>query len=407
MKILIISQYFRPENIPINHIKDILSDIYEIDVLTGKANYPNGKFFSGYGFFSQLKTQDHDSEVFRLPIIPRGSGKFRGIKLFFNYISFVVSGLFFAPFLLRKKDYDLIFVYANSPLIKAVPGILLSRLKKIPLIIWVQDLWPESIYSTGIKLPRFFKPLINFIVNIIYKNADLLACQSRGFIKNIKENFDIPNDNFFYLPNTIDEKSVANNNQTSQEIDALFDDNKLNILFAGNIGFAQNLDLVIKSIKCFENDNICLHIVGDGSAKKNLQETVSANSIKNVLFHGSYPASNMASFYKKSDFLLLSLSDEPIYSLTIPNKLQGYLASGKPVIGLVSGISAKIIQDNNCGIVARSNSTEDLLHVFKTICTLQQSAIDRMSENCLKTYNLEFSNEEFLKKFSSMTKIIK
>ena len=113
--------------------------------------------FSGYGF-SQLKTQDHDSEVFRLPIIPRGSGKFRGIKLFFNYISFVVSGLLFAPFLLRKKDYDLIFVYANSPLIKAVPGILLSRLKKIPIIIWVQDLWPESIYSTGIKLPRFLNP---------------------------------------------------------------------------------------------------------------------------------------------------------------------------------------------------------------------------------------------------------
>ena len=154
MKILIVSQYFHPENLPINFIAKLLKEHgQEINVLTGKPNYPKGKYFAGHSFFSKILGEEFSIKVFRIPITPRGS-RFRTFGLAFNYLSFAFIASIIAPFILKKEKYDVIFVYANSPITKTIPAITLGKIKKIPVVLWVQDLWPQSLEASGFRLPK-------------------------------------------------------------------------------------------------------------------------------------------------------------------------------------------------------------------------------------------------------------
>ena len=167
MNILIVSQYFSPENLPINFVAKLLSkEGYNIEILTGKPNYPHGEFFDGFGIFSRIKNTENGITIYRLPIIPRGK-RFRALGLSLNYLSFVIVGCLLGPFLLKGKKFDAIFVYANSPITKTIPAILIGKIKKIPVILWVQDLWPESFIASGFRLPSILIRIIRKMVKKI------------------------------------------------------------------------------------------------------------------------------------------------------------------------------------------------------------------------------------------------
>ena len=147
MHILIFSQYFWPESFRINDVaKTLCEQGHQVEVITGKPNYPNGKISDGYKLLGyQLDIHD-DVVIHRIPLIPRGSSR---MWLALNYVSFVISGLLFSPWVLRSKKFDVIFVYGVSPILQAIPAIFLGWVKGIPVVLWVQDLWPESLSATG------------------------------------------------------------------------------------------------------------------------------------------------------------------------------------------------------------------------------------------------------------------
>ena len=379
---------------------------HEVVVLTGKPNYPSGKYFEGYGFFSKIVT-DHDGiTVLRLPILPRGK-KFRSLGLAINYISFIVSASILSPFLLRKRDFDIIFVYGTSPILKTIPAILISKIKKVPIILWVQDLWPESIASSGFYVPKIILNFIDSIVRFIYKNSDLILCQSKGFEAEISKK--MPNQNIGFLPNTI------NNLFEHTEKSTLIPDklqpikNTFKILFTGNIGEAQSLETALMALSIANNKTsikFSLILVGSGSSSDSLKKLAKKLNLNNVYFFGQHPLKEMPDFIQNSDLLLITLKKSRIFEITIPNKLQSYLLSGKPIVGSLNGEGAEIIHSSKSGIAVASEDSEALADAFIDLANLSSEELSLMGQNGIKFFKSNYSDRMFVESLDKYIEIL-
>ena len=410
MKILIISQYYSPENLPINFIINLLNENnVKTDILTGKPNYPEGKFFRGHSIFSKIKTIEDNKIIYRVPILPRGRGRFRGIKLGMNYISFVISARFFSKIYLKDESYDYIFVYANSPLLKTIPAISIGKRKKIPVILWVQDLWPESFEASGFKLPILIKKYIRKTIKNIYQDVTIIACQSRGFIEKIHNDFSVPYHKLFYLPNTVDKLFLNPNNlESSLNLGKKIPSNNqlsFDIFFTGNIGEAQSIDTVLEAAKILDkiNSNIRFIIIGDGSKLKSLKKLALNYSLKNIFFLGAFPLQEIPYLLKSSSALLITLKNHPAFNLTIPNKLQSYYAFGKPIIGSISGEASKDIVTSGAGLVCEPECPEALAQTCLKIAKMEDKKIYEMSVNAKLYFEKKYSNKIFIDNFYSAT----
>ena len=405
MKILIVSQYFHPENLPINFIAKLLKEHgQEINVLTGKPNYPKGKYFAGHSFFSKILGEEFSIKVFRMPITPRGS-RFRTFGLAFNYLSFAFIASIIAPFVLRKEKYDVIFVYANSPITKTIPAITLGKIKKIPVVLWVQDLWPQSLEASGFRLPKILLTALSKIISIIYGNVDHIACQSSAFKEKIMNDFNIPREKISYLPNTIDDLFL---NSTENNID--FDilnkiKNNFKILFTGNVGEAQSMDTILRSAKELKEKsfkNINYIIVGSGSKLDYCKQFAQTEGLDNIFFLGQHPLEEMPNFIKFADALLISLKDEEIFNLTIPNKLQSYMASQKPIIGSLNGEGAKIIKISKSGIVSNAEDSHLLTKNVIEMASFKKEKLEELGKNAKDFFQTNFSSKIFNQKVMSL-----
>ena len=258
-RVLLISQYFWPEQFTINDVANLLKiKKFKIDVLSSKPNYPEGKFFKDYNFFNKNKEKYKGIKILRCPIIPRGNSS--NFRLIINYISFSLFSSIYIFYYIFKK-YDYILVYQTSPITSAIAGILFSKIKKIPLIIWVQDLWPETLKGTSHVKSKIVYKIAKIISNYIYKNSDILFAQSKSMVLNLKIKF--KNKFVFYLPNLVQTiiKPIKSNSFKKK----LNLNNNLNLMFAGNIGDAQNVKLIVNLAKKFKNQKINFLIVGTGS----------------------------------------------------------------------------------------------------------------------------------------------
>ena len=179
MKVLLVSQYFWPESFQINSIvARLVRDGHQVDVLTGKPNYPQGRIYPGYRAWGCSTESHQGATIHRIPLAPRKTG---AARLAANYLSFVVTGLLFGPWMLRRFEADVIFVYAPSPLLQALPAIWLAKWKRRKLVLWVLDLWPEILSATGHVNNRIVLGLVERLVRYIYRKTDLILVQSPGF----------------------------------------------------------------------------------------------------------------------------------------------------------------------------------------------------------------------------------
>lgn len=357
MRILIIGQYFWPENFRINDlVKSLIEKGIQVDVLTGKPNYPEGLIHSGYSFWGCQICQWGGASVYRVPLIPRGKkGAFR---LAINYLSFVFFGILFGPWLLRSRRYDAIFVYALSPIFQAIPALLIGRLKKSPVIIWVQDLWPESLKATGYIKNPFLLKKIAWIVRLIYKRADLILVQSRAFIPYI--NTLEPNKSTIYYPNSVDNLFLMTApSGTPTEIPQL--DQVFSIVFAGNIGTAQAVNVIVEAANLLrDNSAICFVVIGQGSRREWMQQQVEILGLKNLHLPGRFAMEAMPGIMQKAGALLVSLTDEPIFAATVPNKVQAYMASGRPIIASLNGEGARLVTEAGAGLTCAAGDAKAL-----------------------------------------------
>lgn len=364
--ILIVSQYFYPEQFRINDIAiEWVKRGYKVTVLTGIPNYPQGKFYKGYGYFKKREENWNGIRIVRIPLFPRGKSS---LGMVLNYFSFVFSGYFWKCF--TKIKADLVFTFEVSPMTQALIGVWYSKKHNIPNYLYVQDLWPENVeYVTGITTPLVIKP-INRMVEYIYKNCDTIFATSSSFVKKIRERIVENKEKVVYWPQYAEDFYRP----TKKKSPLIPQDGTLNITFTGNIGTAQGLEILPVTAALLKKQNIKVrfNIVGDGRNKENLIKYVRNNNVVEYFnFIDRQPPSNIPIILSASDAAFLSFANTPLFAMTIPAKLQSYMACGIPIIASVCGETKRIIEEANCGFVSDIGDYKGLVkNIIKLLSVL-------------------------------------
>ena len=399
MKILLISQYFYPENFKINDlIFSLKKRGHQITVLTGKPNYSKTHFFEGYGWKSGDFETINDIPVFRANLFSRRNGG--AFRLFLNYISFT----FLAPLKLRKikGSFDAIFVYQTSPVTVGIPAILAKKLFKTPIYFWVQDLWPESLVAAGGVKNKFILGFFNSLTKWIYKHSKKVLIQSDGFREYIL-NQRIANDKIIFYPNPTED--FYRPLQKVKEYQEFFQNEFFNIVFAGNIGEAQSFKTIINAINNVKELPVKVIVLGDGRYKETALSLIKEKGLESHFnFLGSFHPTEMPKFFSHADALLVSLKKEKIFSLTIPAKIQSYLACGKPIIASIDGEGAKIVNDANCGVTSSAEDSLALSKKIKELMAMDKSNRSEMGNNGRAYYEKEFDRNNLLEKLEGIFK---
>jgi colanic acid biosynthesis glycosyl transferase WcaI len=387
VKILIVSQYFWPENFRINDLtQELIKRGHSVTVLTGIPNYPAGRVFDYY--LENPKAFEHylGAMVLRVPMLARGQG---AARLFLNYLSFVIGACLFGPWKLRGKQADVIFVFEPSPVTVGLPAILFGRIKRAPVVFWALDLWPETLAAFGVVRSQSVLNLVGRLVKFIYERCTLVLGQSRGFLSSIaKYCSDVQK--IRYFPSWAEE--VFNEPELVPAPEVPVVSGAFNVLFAGNIGEAQDLPAVLEAAKSLKsNTTIRWLIIGDGRKYGWLREEVAHRELQgNVLLLGRFPVERMPSLYSHANALLISLKKDPVFSMTIPGKLQSYLMAGIPIVGMLDGEGAKVIIEANAGLVCPSGDAVGL-----AAAVLQMAAMHADQRHQLGENGRAFAQKEF------------
>ena len=365
MRILVLSQYFWPESFIINDIVRTLDELgHEVVVATGKPNYPDGKIVDGYrALGTQRERYLGRIEVLRVPLWPRGEGGAGNLEL--NYLSFVLSGLFCLPWMLRGRQFDAILVFGTSPITQAIPAILLKWLKKAKLALWVQDLWPESLSATGFVRNPYLLRAVGWMVRAIYRPCDSLLVQSRAFVEPVAQYADRAK--IQYYPNSMDVSSKAVVPVPGELLELL--EQHFCVVFAGNLGTAQALDTLVQAaVHLRDEPRIRLVLVGSGSRLAWLKAQQQALGLDNLVLPGRFPMEAMPQVFERASALLVSLNDEPAFAQTIPSKIQAYLAAGRPILACMNGEGARVVCEARAGL---ASPAEQVLPLVANIRCMQ------------------------------------
>lgn len=369
LRILIVSQYFWPENFRINELTAELSARgHEVTVLTGLPNYPSGEVFPEYRKHPDDFAQYAGAAVVRIPIIPRGRSR---LQLALNYLSFVISASTLGAWRLRGKPFDVAFVFLISPITAALPALWIGRLKRAPVTIWVLDLWPETLAAVGALRSQLALRCIGYLVSFIYRRTARVFVQSRAFASNVvRYGGDAARVRYFpaWVEQVFDRAPASD--AGVPELDP--GDGKFKILFAGNIGDAQDFPSVLAAIEALrDRTDVRWIIVGEGRAKAQLAAQIEARGLgQAVSLLGQYPIERMPAFFRSADALLVCLKDSSNFSLTIPGKVQSYLAAGVPILGMLDGEGARVIEEAGAGLVCPAGNGPELARqVLRLIAT--------------------------------------
>lgn len=386
MKLLVVSQYFWPENFRINDlVADMVERGHEITVLTGQPNYPSGRFFPGYGW-THFHTESYQgARVVRVPLVPRGSAG--AIRLALNYVSFAAFGALGAGLRLRGK-FDAIFVFEVSPVTVGIPAIVASRRFKAPILFWVLDLWPESLAAAGgVRSPKVLRA-VDRLVKWIYRNCSRVLVQSRAFVPEIARH-GVPDSKILYFPSWGESLFQPLQQADSTLLPPLPEGFK--VLFAGNIGEAQDFPAILKAAELLrDRTDIQWLIVGDGRMARWAKEEVRRRGLSQVHFLGRHPLEAMPHFYAVADALLLPLKREPIFALTIPGKLQSYLACARPILAMLDGEGARIVQEAGAGLACAAGDAEGLASRVLELATMSDIERRAMGQNGRQYYEMNF-----------------
>jgi glycosyltransferase involved in cell wall biosynthesis len=372
VRLLVISQYFWPENFRINDlVTGLVERRHQVTVLTGQPNYPGGRFLPGYGWGGPRREAYAGATVIRVPLVARGhAGR---VRLTLNYLSFVVTAcagvLFRLP---RGRTFDAILVFEPSPITVGIPAALARRRYRAPVLFWVLDLWPESLAAVGVVRSPWLARRVDALVRWIYRRCDLILAQSRAFVPAIVRH-GVPESLVRYFPNW--GEAVFDTPGSSAELPGL--PPGFRILFAGNIGEAQDFPSIIEAAALLQRrTDIHWIIVGDGRLAKWAREEVARRGLdRTVHFLGQHPLDRMPGFFAAADALLVSLRNEPTFALTVPGKLQTYLACSRPVLAMLGGEGARIVAESGAGFHSPPGDAAGLAAIAERLAALP--AVDR------------------------------
>jgi colanic acid biosynthesis glycosyl transferase WcaI len=373
VRLLVVSQYFWPENFRIN---DLVAELqrrgHDVTVLTGLPNYPEGVIAPAYRR-EPVRFADYEgAEVVRVPLIPRGNG---GLQLVMNYASFVLTAATIGAWRLRSRKFDAIFVFQVSPVTLCLPAILIGRLKSIPVVMWVLDLWPDTLSALGaVRSPRLLG-LVDRMVAFIYRSSDLVLAQSRAFLPNITKSAAglTP---VRYFPAWVEPlfRYGLESIESAPEVREF--QGTFNVLFAGNIGESQDFPAILDAAEALRNRlDIRWLIVGDGRAAEWVRSEIARRSLgATVKLLGRHPVERMPSFFQGAGALLVTLKRDPVFAMTIPGKLQTYLATGLPIVAMLDGEGARVLEESGAGLVCAAGDSAALAERVVALASLTPAA---------------------------------
>jgi len=353
VRLLVVSQYFWPENFRVN---DLVAELgrrgHHVTVLTGLPNYPEGKISPEFRREPRRFASYEGADVVRVPILTRGRG---GRRLALNYLSFVLSGSTLGVWRLRGRHFDAIFVFQPSPITACLPAILIGRLKSAPVLLWVLDLWPETLAAVGAVRAKWLLALVGRMVAFIYRRCALVLAQSRAFEPNIAS-YSGDVSRIRYFPGWAEPlfHGSLESVEPAPEVRAYQD--TFNVVFAGNIGEAQDFPAILNAAdRLRQRADIRWLIVGDGRAAEWVRSEIRRRALDDsVRMLGRHPIERMPTFFRAASALLVTLKRDPVFAMTIPGKVQTYLATGLPVIGMLDGEGSRVIEQSGAGLVCPS-----------------------------------------------------
>jgi len=366
LKILLISQYFWPENFRVNEIVEYWKKKkFKVDIVTGSPNYPSGKIFPDYVLNKKKYNKFLGYSIYRLPIILRGSGT--KIKLFLNYTSFLLSSFIFVFFNLKKKKYDYVFTFGTSPVLVGLIGIFFSKLTKVKSVIWILDLWPEILYELKIVKNKFLYNFLKKLIFKIYSQTDLVFAQSKTFQKKIL--FSTGIDSYFLpsWPETINYRSIEKIKFITSKKDFL------TIIFTGNIGETQNFQEIIKVATMLKNYKVRWIVVGGGRHLEFLNNQVKKYNLSDFILFDQVELSQIHKYINHADVLLATLKGGEVGAATVPGKISTYINFRKPILGHLLGESYNLIKDNNLCLVSKPGEIDILFKNVKKFLYLKKN----------------------------------
>lgn len=402
--ILVISQYFYPEQFRINDMcQEWVNRGLKVTVITGIPNYPQGEFYKGYGWFKNRREIWNGIEIIRLPLVSRGHSS---ICLALNYLSFVISGFFWSHFTGLKADY--VFTFEVSPMTQALLGVWFAKRRKIPNYLYVQDLWPENVeIVTGIHSKAVLGP-ISRMVNYIYRHCDAIFATSPSFVTDIQKRCPNQEQKVHYLPQYAEDfyKPVASRHCEEQRDEAISATrhperskgscNTFKIAFTGNIGKAQGLEILPKTAALLKGKaNVNFTIVGDGRNKAELLKQIEQNGVGDMFtMVDRQPAEKIPAILAKCDAAFISFMDTPLFTKTIPAKLQSYMACGMPIVASACGETERIVREANCGVCAPIGDAKALARVIAVI--KDNAELSQMGKNAVEYSKVHFSKTKLM-----------
>jgi|26BtaG_2_1085354.scaffolds.fasta_scaffold00112_13 glycosyltransferase involved in cell wall biosynthesis len=395
MKILLLTQWFDPEPTfkGLAFAKELKRQGHNVQVLTGFPNYPGGKVYEGYRIKLFHKEEIEGISVLRVALYPSHDRSAK--KRIFNYVSFGFMSSLVGVFATKKAD--VIYAY-HPPLTVGIAAILIKLFRRTPVVYDIQDMWPDTLKSTGMLNNERILELINIVCNIVYKYVDQIVVLSPGF-KSILTSRGVPEDKIEVIYNWCDEQALNNAVPFNLEYSELLK-NKFNVVFAGNMGKAQALDTILDTARAVEeNKDIQFVFVGSGTETETLKQRVQQENINNALFISRMPMSAVGEVLKLADVLLVHLKDDPLFRITIPSKIQAYMTIGKPLLVGVRGDAAELVEQANCGEVVMPENIDSIKTGILKIYNMSKQQRQQLGENAQNYYKSNLSLESGVSKF--------
>lgn len=395
MRVLVVSQYFWPENFRINDlVNGLIERSHEVTVLTGLPNYPSGKLFAGFGIRGPYRSQFGGAELVRVPLIPRGDGS--AFRLVLNYLSFAVMASLFGSWRC-KGPYDVIFVFEPSPITVGIPARVISKLKGAPILFWVQDLWPESLSATGtISSPRILGAVAN-LVRWVYQGCAKVLVQSEAFVQPIL-NLGVGLGKIHYFPNGAEalyQPRPVGETWVGPPLPTGF-----RVMFAGNIGAAQSIETMLGAAEILRAyGDIHWIVLGEGRLAPWLKGEISRRTLGDrIHLMGQFPLAAMPAWFAQADLMFASLRRDPAFALTIPSKIQSYLACAKPVVAALDGEGARVVIAAGAGLAVPAEDAEGLAKAVLKIYKMDPTRRKILGDNGREYYEKHFDRGKLLDK---------
>lgn len=388
------TQWFDPEPTfkGLLFAKELQKKGNQVEVITGFPNYPGGKIYDGYKIKLYQKEVIDDVVVHRVPLYPSHDGS--ALKRIANYLSF-----FFASFicgLFKASKPDVIYSY-HPPLTTALSAMLVGFFRRKPFVVDIQDLWPDTLAATGMLNNRRVLKVVDQVCKLVYKRAAKIVVLSPGFEKRLIER-GVPAEKIELIYNWCDEESLRNPKESKAEIPQ--NENR-NLLFAGNLGHAQGLPAIVDAAKILQDNNVKVNIVlvGDGVAKADAAKKAEKYKLNNIFFVPRVPMLEVGSLLSQADMLLVHLTSDPLFAITIPSRTQAYMAVGKPIVMGVEGDASDIVRDAECGVICQPNNASSLAAAAEKLAAIDEKELESLGRRSESYYSTNMSVEAGVKKF--------